>query len=64
MLYVEAVARVIKNHLFEKLRKKMEEVKLPLEAPYRKVNQFFLYYLFDSVDNFFDDILHSFENSL
>ena len=37
LLYVEAVARLIKNHLFEKLRRKMEEFKLPLEAPYRKV---------------------------
>ena len=37
LLYVEAVARAIKNDLFTKLRKKMEEVRLPLEAPYRKV---------------------------
>jgi hypothetical protein len=52
ILYVEAVARVIKNELFEKMRSKMKQFKLPLEAPYRKVKlcsplRFFSFSLFE-----------------
>jgi hypothetical protein len=32
LLGIEAVARVVKNHLNEELRKKMKELKLPLEV--------------------------------
>ena len=32
LLGIEATARVVKNHLNEELRKKMKELKLPLEV--------------------------------
>ncbi|KAH3763191.1 Histidine kinase [Pelomyxa schiedti] len=37
LLFVEMVARVIKNNIRAKLRQVMERLKLPLEEPYRRV---------------------------
>lgn len=46
LLVVEALGRVLKNLLRSKLRRKMEELKQPLEAPYRNLIVRFLNLVF------------------
>jgi tetratricopeptide (TPR) repeat protein len=50
LVFIEAVARVIKNMLRRKLQDKMKELRLPMEVPYRRLVVDFMNVVFGSTD--------------